>query len=387
MFPASQPSAAPWKAAGHIPSLDGLRGFAVLAVILGHGQRFLPLSPPAVWRPVHVLLVLGWCGVELFFVLSGFLITRLLLRDKEQGRPGRVLGSFYARRALRIFPLYYVTLAVIIGLRRLGHIDIGPPPGDSWWYWSYLQNWYNARGHIPPGVGHFWSLAIEEQFYLVWPIAVLLLSRRTLGYVCIFVIAVTATIRLVAAYYLDLGPLWLYHATIAHTDGLAMGALLAVLEANRFRQATVAQAVGCVCLGGLAVVVLAVCTGSTAMWQSNTPFSMSAPAAFSLLFFGCLLYVVQRPTAPVTRLLQSRIPREMGRLSYALYVFHYPIAWALETNVVQRALGVSGACSDISCSPRAALILLPTFVLTSTAMAALSGRFLERPFLALKSRL
>ena len=149
-------SAPPAEALRYLPELDTLRALAVTGVIVHH------------YVPAHELGILAIGGVELFFVLSGFLITRLLLaarREVERGRQHRAaaLGRFYARRALRIFPLYYLVVAV------LAAVDLPPAREILPWLLTYTLNFHMAsRGYVDH-FAHFWTLAVEEQFYLVWP--------------------------------------------------------------------------------------------------------------------------------------------------------------------------------------------------------------------------
>ena len=172
--------------ARQIPALDGLRGIAIAAVMVFHFTLYGPYSNalmrglPAIGPALHLAMA-GWGGVDLFFVLSGYLITAILLRTKAA--PG-YFRRFYARRVLRIFPLYYLFLAVGIALSsRL------PPAWSaegSWqlWLWTYLTNFkIGSAGwsSVPRAYEHFWSLAVEEQFYLLWPLLVFKLDERRLA--------------------------------------------------------------------------------------------------------------------------------------------------------------------------------------------------------------
>jgi len=178
-----------------IPVLDGVRGIAIAMVMLFHFDFLYHLhftaadaSLPLLDELVSKTLGAGWSGVDLFFVLSGFLITGILYDAKGPAR--RFFGSFYARRALRIFPAYYGFLALlVIALPLVGEPDPSHRIAAALpWYGSYLTN---IREAIDPGirgdvlfVGHIWSVAVEEQFYLLWPAFVFLFSRRTLLWVC-----------------------------------------------------------------------------------------------------------------------------------------------------------------------------------------------------------
>jgi peptidoglycan/LPS O-acetylase OafA/YrhL len=163
-----------------MPSLDGLRGLAIGGVLASHFLDRWPLSTGAD-RAFLAVVGLGWSGVDLFFVLSGLLITGILV--DTLGAP-RWWRSFLARRTLRIFPLYYLALAIFwVAGPAAGLIDPWTLRRWGWWYWSYLGNWAFAAGQTIPSLTHLWSLAVEEQFYLFWPLLVWLARGRRLALV------------------------------------------------------------------------------------------------------------------------------------------------------------------------------------------------------------
>jgi peptidoglycan/LPS O-acetylase OafA/YrhL len=171
-----------------LPTLDGLRGVAILLVLLSHLTLYSEMSTTTLLdRAYQRATLAGWVGVDLFFVLSGFLITGILLDLKGSSRFFR---TFYARRVLRIFPLYYAFLAIFyIALPQLlsSKDQVLRLLADQKWYWLYLQNLQMARDGwpVPKYLAHFWSLAVEEQFYLIWPLGVLKYGRRGLIAVCL----------------------------------------------------------------------------------------------------------------------------------------------------------------------------------------------------------
>src|SRR5687767_2907742 len=167
---------------GFIPALDGLRGIAIILVMLHHFTYYRPNS--GIDAQIASVLFFGWAGVDLFFVLSGFLITGILLDTRDSKR---YFSTFYARRTLRIFPLYYLVLLLAfvvlpkfpalhpVLLGQVGPVDLPP----QWPYWLYLTNFSIADGGWVHGwVDVAWSLAIEEQFYLVWPLMIWLCPPR-----------------------------------------------------------------------------------------------------------------------------------------------------------------------------------------------------------------
>lgn len=210
----------------HLPQLDGLRAFAVLAVLWSH------------WTPnaYHLGVPIGLYGVLLFFVLSGFLITGILLRGRgaSGSSPGRMLGSFYARRFLRIFPLFWL----VLGLATLAEV---PRLRESFvWHVTYLSNIYFLdRGGWHPYIGHFWSLAVEEQFYLVWPVLVLLTPTRRLMPLVVGMILLGPLTRIILLAR-EVSPSIVITHPLACLDALGIGAWLAVIrsgpgQGDRFR--------------------------------------------------------------------------------------------------------------------------------------------------------
>src|SRR3954466_4450020 len=213
---------------GHLPTLDGLRGIAILAVMIHHAAEFGQGNSPA--TAVHQFLHLGRHGVDLFFVLSGFLITGILLDSK--GSP-RYFSTFYARRTLRIFPLYYGVLLVVLVVLPL--IVPQPPAAreviaDQGWLWLYASNilmaWRNRvlfnGEHVY--LSHFWSLAVEEQFYLVWPLVVLLVGGRGLAWVCAACLPVALVVRGLTTRGSEFSAA--IFLTPCRVDSLAVGALV-----------------------------------------------------------------------------------------------------------------------------------------------------------------
>ena len=206
-----------------VPELDGIRGIAILLVLATHFGY--PAAGPGLFRN---MLSLGWVGVDLFFVLSGFLITGILLATKGRAN---YFQRFYLRRLFRILPIYYAFLILIFhGLPFLGRSVTGA--GEAW-YWLYIANWRNGSS---PYLQHFWSLAIEEQFYLGWPLLVHLCSRRSSKLVCVSIVLLSPVVRFLA-FQMGVSPFTVYEVTPLRLDGLAFGALLALADGAELRRA------------------------------------------------------------------------------------------------------------------------------------------------------
>lgn len=299
----------------HVPALDGLRAIAVLMVLLAH---FREASSHWTWQVLHQ----GGFGVYLFFVLSGFLITRILLSTKNKPAYFR---NFYARRTLRIFPLYYGVLALQFWVL----LPIFPTPrilADAHyqgWLWAYGYNILTAvKGHFFftsdwMVLGHFWTLAVEEQFYLVWPLIVLALSRESLLKLCIGIVALTPIVRL-AFYVAGANRYWITMFTICQMDSLALGGILACLESSRRLNALVPTAWRVVLgLGAMLVICSFFYPRSP---ESTLPLIFYHGAV--ALFFGA---IVALAVCGAFRWVDNRVLREVGQKSYGMYVFHIPL--------------------------------------------------------------
>ncbi len=209
---------------GWMPPLDGLRGLAILMVMLFHYGTALNSHS----FPQHVVMFgceLGWTGVDLFFVLSGFLITGILLDSRDADN---YFSSFYCRRVLRIFPAYYLSLLIVFFLYPVfmpGYEHAGPPPQERIWYFAYAQNWIGllVDGGRQRMIGHYWSLGIEEQFYLIWPWIVYKSTTKRIGQIAIgaSVVALALRFTLLA---LHVSPEIIYRNTFTRMDALLIGA-------------------------------------------------------------------------------------------------------------------------------------------------------------------
>jgi len=282
----------------HIPALDGLRAIAVLMVLVTHFW-----NDPAEYPLLNRLAAAGWAGVDLFFVLSGFLITSILLASKERPHYYR---NFYARRTLRIFPLYYLVLVVV--LIGLPYISTLPAQlmADRWLYFAYLSNVALAIGGWQLFMMDItWSLAIEEQFYLVWPSVVYVLTRSRLVIVCVILLVLAPIARLAA--FDTLGWRWIHMATPFRLDAFAIGGLLAMVQVS---QRAAAALFG---VGGLALLTLVV----TGQFARDSFVVGTIGYSLTALTSGAALKL-----ATASRWLAWRPLRRIGEVSYGMYLLH-----------------------------------------------------------------
>ena len=355
-------------APSRIAPLDGLRGLAVLAVILYHATLFEPGTGP-VERALLGAARLGWAGVDLFFVLSGFLITRILVQSRGTENYFRV---FYARRFLRIFPLYYVALLLLVLLFRVS-------AGESAWYWLYASNVKMTIAGWPSApLSHFWSLAVEEQYYLVWPLAVSLLPRRALAGLCAGLLLLVPAAR-VAGYVLGVPDIGLYVLTPFRLDALAAGSLLALVvpglpEPRRY----VPHALATLSVAALASGLVLGIAGD-AFW-GTPPMLTLGFTSLAVVFAALVFLAIALPReALLPRLLGWRPLRAAGKVSYAMYVFHWPVTFALREAGFRPTTIAPGAAGWAA--------YLAVLLGAISLLAALSWTLMEGPCLALKDRI
>jgi peptidoglycan/LPS O-acetylase OafA/YrhL len=356
-----------------IPALDGIRGLAIIWVLL-HNTTAMPLAASS--RVLHVLPVLanaGWIGVQLFFALSGFLITGGLL--DAQGSP-HYFRNFYAKRALRILPLYYTVLLVLLVL--LPRIVTPHAPFSSAHQaplWLFTANWTQS---IPYGFGHFWSLAVEEQFYLIWPLVVYRLPPRRMLTVCLWVAAGALFLRSALAAY-GAASWTLYANTACRMDALSLGGAAACLLRIPVWRETLRRRLPLV--GGVALAVFLAGVPLTHLY--NRASLTGETVGYTLLAFSSAAFVTwaalqdARTRNPVGRLLASLPLRSCGKYSYAMYVFH---------NLLHKLLGEPWLIGRFGERPPLPVVFLYALavLLMTYALSLCSYHVLEKHFLRLK---
>ncbi len=328
--------------------LDGLRAFAILPVLYTH-----------FWNEDNWL---GSAGVFLFFVLSGYLITGLLLRSRSKQS---ALKNFYLRRTLRIMPIYYVTLGLAWLIRLPG---IRP---TFLWHFFYLSNvWFTLKNSWSPWyTAHLWTLSVEEQFYFVWPFLILFLPFKLIKPV-VWSTIIAAIIYQLAAAWFGINELGAAVLLFASLDKLGLGALLALQEAGLGfpRWLTKAGWVTFVAILGLEVLPI------------NHSLVWAYVLRTELLVVTCAALIAAASSGisgPAGAILNSRIVRYVGRISYGIYLFHlflYGVTMAVLARLGLRTLAPGPDC----------FILMSSM---SIAAAAVSWHFFEQPLNHLKDRL
>lgn len=357
------------------PALDGVRGIAVLLVMV-HNLTLLEHRESLVEKLYVFVTDAGWIGVQLFFVLSGFLITGILLDDR--GRP-RFYRNFYVRRLVRIFPLYYLALIArfLIVPRIIPDAEV--PFEVALGFWLYVSNWTALSDGGINGFAHFWSLAVEEQFYLAWPLAVGKLGARGLVWVCAGLVAMSAIARAIV-YARGVDPQWLYLSTVTRADALAFGALVAIaLRDPRARVWLQRAQLPIAAIAGLGLAgVMAFAHGLS---RFNPLVETVGYSLLAILFAIGIAYIALDDTRARPRWLCNVVLRTLGKYSYAAYVVHAPLKVAmlyyakpwLEAQGVHTSLAVDAAT-------------VGALIAGSFVLARLSYAVLEGPLLALKER-
>ncbi len=364
-------------AENHILALDGIRGLAILLVLYHHLFWSNPNSGNRIFDFLNAVRASAFVGVNLFFALSGFLITGILL---DTVTSPNFFRTFYARRTLRIFPLYYGVLLGLLLLTRPLHF--------VWNGWQYFFLTYTSNFALWPrgplilqriSIDHFWSLQVEEQFYLVWPL--LLYRVRSLQSLirlsviaCISVLLIRIVLVAARPY---LGNVYLpYSPTFSCVDNLLFGCCLCALLRTALRQQVLDFAPRIFALCALMLTGAAILNHGLD-WKTSI---FIPTVGFSLIGISCasLIAMSLRPGSRTRQLFNSPILRFFGKYSYGLYIFHYPLGCLLnypirvfiDAHFHRKVLGVIAG----------AIVVF----IASTLVALLSYHFYESPFLKLK---
>ncbi|MBS7787245.1 acyltransferase [Flavobacterium sp. CYK-55] len=338
-------------------NLDGFRAIAAFGVVIAH---FFTLERLGGLSSLFALAQQGNSGVSLFFVLSGFVITRILLQSVNSPR---YFINFYGRRTLRIFPLYYLALCCYVFIPALLHwVSTFPPISESWYHFAYLQNFARTFNWPSQGPGHYWSLAVEEHFYLIWPAVVYACRgkyQEKLLAVSIGFIAMAAALRwLMFSRGMDINVF-----TFTRLDQLSMGCILAILESRGWLEKAGRDKtfLGLMFLG---ILSIGICSRGSELMMNVTKH-----LAYGLLYFGLIGYAITTTSNHLmNRFLNHSVMQYLGKISYGLYVWHVLVLMFFEHYV----------------TPGNSLIDFIMVSVVSVAVSALSWHFYEKRFLSLK---
>ena len=353
----------------YIPELDGVRGIAILLVLVYH---FGTSTKPG--GALGEILGLGWIGVDLFFVLSGFLITGILLDSK--GSP-HYFSYFYTRRILRIFPLYYLSIFFFFNLAlpfahrfsQLAYISMSA----QIWYWPYLVNWYIGLGYPASPLSHFWSLCIEEQFYLAWPLLVFVTGKKTFLWVCVSLIVLSPVLRFTFGQNPP-SPYFLYFITPFRMEPIALGAVIAILRRKDRMSLLSGLTMRWVWIPALAafayICLFSQTTVPVAFYMARYGYTCIDLAFASLVFFVAQAASRSDPVG----LFRNPVLMRFGKYSYAMYVFHAPISQYLP-----KFLHFGSRVARVG-------LAIGVGVSVTYLIALISWHTLESPILGLKNR-
>jgi peptidoglycan/LPS O-acetylase OafA/YrhL len=352
----------------HVPQLDGLRALAIGLVLLHH----LPVVLGREFELLRPFSAAGWIGVDVFFALSGFLITSILLGSVDQPRYWR---NFYVRRGLRILPLYYGLLTLIFLTRTIAPglpAEMRPSP---WWFYGFLSNFWYA--HKPVSTDFTleitWSLSVEEQFYLLWPLMIRYLPRRVLAVGLGGLILAAPAFR----YFLAAGAPSLCH-TLCRVDGLAIGALAALWWFTP-RAVAAPRWIGGLAVGLWATLLAVIVSGGFQLERWGVPVFIYAlvPAATA----ATIIAVLTGQARGLARILGWRPAVAIGKVSFGLYLLH-PLAFSMT-----RQMAVKCGAAEHPPGTLAGLGWCVGATGLAIVMAFASYQVMERKFLALKDQL
>ena len=354
----------------HVVGLDGVRGVAVLLVFISHFHWIL--SPDLLftkvtpWHFINRTFEAGFMGVDIFFVLSGFLITSLIMKDRSTNQKN-LFKRFYKRRALRLLPALYALLIADFFVSRWENF-----PGDIQWRttWHallFLNNWniVNNFGKAQNDLGHLWSLGIEEQFYLIWPLTLWLLAKLKISSKMMIPLILFASL-VVMAHRTSLwndGTSWiiLYIRTDTRLDSLLIGAMFAYVYRHYQVPSKILNSVATLSFMGLIYIKY---------FLDKSPFRFEMGWTIIALLAGFIILSVAEGSWFANRVLISRPLTIIGKVSYGLYLWHLPVFVVLGRHVTS--------------GPKPLRILIG--IVIASAVTSLSWYFVEKPFLNIKNR-
>lgn len=354
----------------HYPALDGLRGIAILLVILYHNFSF-----------IHFFNY-GWLGVDLFFVLSGFLITEILINTRDTRN---YFKNFYIRRMLRIFPLYYLSLIIILVI--FPAIKDFPFTFDFYvdnqlWFWFYLENWLliiKQWTYTHFVLNHFWSLAVEEQFYLIWPFVILWIKKpRYLLLLCFTILLFVISARFYVWYYRETSyPVYQNIFLFTRIDGILIGAMLAIVKMINYN---FLKKYSYIVIFGLAAVNFIFYFINKSEQFVFPYWAIVGYTTFAVIFALVAYEAINEKEKILNFILNIPVLKFIGKISYGFYVFHWPVYLMLYKYVETWMKGLDLSTFNLKLS----ISLVLTFI--GFLLSVMSYYTYERAWLKLKDR-
>lgn len=352
----------------YYPALDGIRGLAIILVVLFHCFNFTK----------HFFF--GWLGVDLFFVLSGFLITSILLQTVNQKNYFR---NFLLSRALRIFPLYYLILfifLIVFPVFKFQDTELGFYLNHQIWFWFYLQNWLLSfkLNEDYSFLNHLWSLAVEEQFYLIWPIVIFIIRKlQYLLLISFLLLSIVIAARCIL--WVNYDPVLNYTTvyTFTRIDGICIGSILAIVI--KMKPSFIKQFMWII------VLILAILNFGfyflNEMSEQNFPYYAFIGYTTFAALFGLLVHEAISNNKVVNNIFKNRTLMYFGKISYGLYLFHWPIYIMLFPIFVTYL--------NESSLDKTLIILISSSISVAIAivLSTLSFNSFERYFLDLKKKI
>lgn len=346
--------------------LDGLRGYAVLLIVLAH----LPYISNSVFAEYLSLFIrnfkISYLGVDLFFVLSGFLITRILIKEKAENRFS--FKRFYLKRVLRIFPIYYIVIilsGILFTWKGIAYIA------------PYLSNYYFSFNIGPHPLRHVWSLAVEEHFYLIWPLLIYLFSLNTAKKVILIIIPILITLSLCynyTFYDIDSANQLILRASQFRILSIAIGSFFAFIE-PKIRTLSKINTILTLVIFFLSYSLTVILYKLVAI--KIVPLPLLFLVLFSITSSSLFLYILQfeKKKSLINYLFTNKFIRYIGLISYGIYLYHFPILYFF--GITQNQLGAGLVPFDQLLIPLLLIFLIPS----------ISYFAIEKPLLNFKEKI
>lgn len=352
----------------YIPQFDGLRTFAVLLVLIHH------------WLPEEFFinyLPNGMMGVTLFLVLSGYLITRILVEKSGRSEKFVVLKNFYIRRFLRIFPVFYILLLALYIVNFTGF------RAKALWFFTYMQNFFFfGIKNFGGGVGHFWTLAVEEQFYLLWPWVILFFKGKKLTNIVLGFIVLAPIFR--AALFLGGTRFGVGILTPSCFDSLCLGAAAAIFEGTPFFIKVKKRINLLLFLSSGVFIALHIFTDYLPALLFHVLFRLS----FSFVSIFVIIKAIDGFPGITGKILENKAIVFFGKISYGLYLFHMLVPWIYsKLSEISIKYNLYYPFTEVALFPRmSAYFLWPVYVILLAIISTLSWYIIEKPVNDLKAR-